>query len=272
MDLMANKALGLLLLPPGIIVIIVTLGLLISVKWRWIGNLVIGLAVAALFVLSTPDTGKQLLAALEKDYPPLALDNPDLAKAEAIVILGGGRYAAAPEYGGDTVNYVTLERLRYGATLARATGLPVLLSGGSAFEEERPEAEMMAAVLAKEFGVTAKWVEARSRNTHENAIESRKILTEAGVRRVYLVTHAWHMPRAEWSFVRAGLIALPAPTGFATLTAADRQTLGYYPSARGLHLSSLALRERLGMLMYKSRYQAEQVAPMLQENQPAAAN
>ena len=52
------------------------------------------------------------------------------AHAKAVVILGGGVRRNAPEYGGDTLATLTLERVRYGARVARLTGLPVLVSGG----------------------------------------------------------------------------------------------------------------------------------------------
>jgi hypothetical protein len=35
------------------------------------------------------------------------------------------------EYGGDTLGRLTLERVRYGARVAKKTGLPVLVAGGS---------------------------------------------------------------------------------------------------------------------------------------------
>ena len=37
------------------------------------------------------------------------------------------------------------------------------------------------------------------------------ILQEAGIQRVYLVTHAWHMRRALLAFHRFGITATPAP-------------------------------------------------------------
>lgn len=273
MDLLTTKILGLLLLPPGALVLIALLGLLIQVKWRWTGMAIIGLSVAALFVLSTAHTGRQMLAAIEAPYKALPPLTPEQARAqaEAIVVLGGGRYSAAPEYGGDTVNRFTLERLRYAARLQRQTGLPILVSGGTVFGEARPEATLMSEALEKDFGVTAKWIESRSRTTFENATFSKAMLAEAGIRRVYLVTHAWHMARAEWAFVQSGTLVTPAPTGFSTPAPDDHRQLGWLPSGHGLYLSSQALHERLGLFWYKSRYQAEQVFPE-KEKKPAAAN
>jgi uncharacterized SAM-binding protein YcdF (DUF218 family) len=272
MDLLTTKTLGLLLLPPGVLVVIALLGFLIQVKWRWIGITIIGLSVAALFVLSNTHTGRQLLNGLEAHYKALPPLTPEEARAqaEAIVVLGGGRYHAAPEYGGDTVDRYTLERLRYAARLQRQTGLPILVSGG-AFGGGRAEAELMREVLEKDFGAKVKWVESRSNTTYENAVNSKLILSEAGVRRVYLVTHAWHMARAEWSFVESGLLATPAPMGFTTPAPDDHSPLGYLPSGGGLRLSSQALHERLGLFWYKSKYQARQVLPE-KEKKPATAN
>jgi uncharacterized SAM-binding protein YcdF (DUF218 family) len=78
--------------------------------------------------------------------------------AQAIVILGGGVRHEALEYGGHTLGRLTLERTRYGARVAKQTGLPVLVSGGAP-SGGIAEAEVMRAALAEEFGVPVRWVE-----------------------------------------------------------------------------------------------------------------
>lgn len=245
------KALALLLTPPGVIVLIAALGFLLQLKWRFLGGLVVAASLAALWVLSLPLTGRYLLASLESGVAPLVLAADAKPEAQAIVVLGASRYPAAPEYGEDTIGSYALERLRYAAHLHRRTGLPILVSGGAPFGEEVPEAMLMQKALEHDFRAKPKWVEADSRNTAESARLSKKILDAEGIRRVYLVTHAWHMPRAEWAFVRAGFMVTPAPTAFATLGREDLGPLGYLPSPRGLAMSSTALRERLGLRWYK---------------------
>ncbi|GAB4509501.1 MAG: YdcF family protein [Sulfuricaulis sp.] len=261
----------LFLLPPGIIIVIALLGFLIQIRWQLIGSLIVFASTAALLVLSLPLTGYQLMQEIESRFPPLRLT----AVADtgpppgAIVILGGGRYTEAPEYGeGDSANRLTLERLRYGAHLHRLTGLPILVSGGAPYGEKISEAELMKASLVNDFRVEVKWVEGKSANTHENAKYTKMMLAEAGVRRAYLVTHASHMPRAVWSFENQGISTIPTPMGFATLNKEDRETLGYFPSASGLHMSSAALRERMGLFWYKRKYESAQSAP---EPAPAPA-
>jgi uncharacterized SAM-binding protein YcdF (DUF218 family) len=260
----STKVMGLLLTPPGLILCVALFGFLVQMKWVWVGNLFVGAAFAALFALSLPYTGKQLLADLEAEIKPLPATVPeDIARrAGAIVVLAAGRYSSAPEYGGDTVDRDTLERLRYAAQLHRQTGLPLLVSGGAPYGEETSEAALMQAVLQRDFGISPKWVEDRSPDTMQNAALSKALLAEAGIRTVFLVTQAWHMPRAQWAFVHAGLDPIPAPTGFTKLSVAERKLLGYLPSARGLGLSSLALHERLGLSWYKSKYEVEAVVPL----------
>lgn len=250
--LTAVKALGALLLPPGILIVLALAGLLL-LRWRFrLGAGLIWAAVLALAVLSLPLTGRALLVALEDDAAPVALDDATLPRrAQAIVVLGAGREWNAPEYGADAVNMYTLSRLRYAARLHRATGLPLLVSGGSVFGEHVPEAELMRQSLAQDFGVQARWLETRSRNTFENALYSRALLADAGVRSALLVTHAWHMPRARWAFARAGLSVVPAPTGYSTVAGS---ALDLLPVAKGLRMSQIALRERLGLLWYRLRY------------------
>jgi uncharacterized SAM-binding protein YcdF (DUF218 family) len=252
------KIAGQVLTPPGLILVIATIGYLIRIRWKWTGGFIIAGSLALLLILSVPFIAKQLIAPLENQFLPLSTLTPEAAvkQADVIVVLGGGRYAGAPEYDGDTVGQYTLERLRYAAKLSRQTGLPLLVSGGRPYAEESSEATLMRQTLEQDFGIRPRWVESDSTNTLENAQFTKKILQEAGVRRIFLVTHAWHMPRAVWAFTGTGLSVTAAPTGFTTLTPGDRRLLGYLPGTRGLTVSALALRERIGLAWYRSRSEA----------------
>ncbi len=106
------------------------------------------------------------------------------------------------------------ERIRYAARLAKASGLPVLTSGGLHYGTPPSEARIMAQSLLDDYGVPVRWEEGRSRTTWENARFSAEMLREAGIRRVILVTSAIHMPRSIWSFEKAGLEVVPAPSGY----------------------------------------------------------
>jgi uncharacterized SAM-binding protein YcdF (DUF218 family) len=169
--------------------------------------------------------------------------------AKAIVILGGGTRRNAPEYGGDTMATLTLERVRYGARVARLTGLPVLVSGGSVLGGE-PEAKLMAASLEHEFGVQVRWVEARSRTTHENAVFSAATLKREGIDHVVLVTHVFDTRRAVAEFQAQGVSVVVAPTGgYRNHGDDDRDIFDYLPSMGGLTRSYYVTYEILANLV-----------------------
>jgi len=269
-EILWPKVWGLLATPPGIIIVLGLLGVFLSIWRRWLGGILMALSFITLFVFSVPLVGKRLAAQIEQPFRAEVLAPDKLpANMQAIVVLGGGRDDGAPEYGEDTVSSMTLERLRYAARLARITHLPVLVSGGTVFGEQLSEAALMQKVLEQDFGVRSKWLEENSRTTLENAHQVKRIFTEANIRRVYLVTHAWHMPRAQWAFVNAGLDVVPAPMGFTTVGKSDLSLLGYFPSAAGLQSSAIALRERLGFYWYRSRRDAETAADAVRKAAPA---
>ena len=228
-----------LVLPPTGLLLLALLGL--GIRWRfprggvataWVG-------IVALLLLSMPAIAAWLVRSLDSS-PPF---DPGRAKtAQAIVILGAGVRTDAPDYGGDTLGELTLERVRYGARVARLTGLPVLVSGGSV-HGGKPEAALMRQALEREFGVPVRWNEERSRTTHENALDSAVILRDAGIARVVLVAHSFDMPRARAEFASAGIETFPAATGIPS--AKPLRWSDYLPSMAGLHESYFAVYELL---------------------------
>ncbi|MCX7112274.1 MAG: YdcF family protein [Proteobacteria bacterium] len=238
-------------LPPGPSIVLLFLALLSQRPRTRMFFLILGLGT--LYLTSIPATSNWLMGRLEV-YPPVSLDK---SAAEAIVVLGADRRRNAPEYGGDTMNRLGLERLRYAAKLGKMTGLPILASGGVGQESEGevPEAELMNAIL-REFGVEANWLEGKSQNTYENALFSSQMLKGVGIGEILLVTHAWHMPRAIEAFERAGMRVTPAPTG---LMNPNHKTdfQDFLPSASALQSTFWALHEMLGRWWYHYRYYSE---------------
>lgn len=247
-ELWLSALVGAFVLPPG-----AWLWLLVLAIWqrrrrpRLAGTCVAGVMLT-LYALSTPWLATRLQQTVEIATP---IRHEDLLQVDAIVVLGGGRReAAADEGGADTVSDSQLVRLRHAARLARQSGKPLLASGGSP-EGGPAEAELMALALARDFATPVRWQETRSVNTAENARFSADILRAAGARRIALVTHSWHMPRALRSFVATGLQVIPAPTGQSR--PALRLPYSVLPSAQALWYSSQALREGVGLLGYALR-------------------
>lgn len=225
----------------------IAFGLLLARGGRRRGWWIAGSGVAALALACVPAVGNALLATLEP--PPLA---PGAAAgAQAIVILSAARNRGSPEWGGETIDHITLARVRYGARLARETGLPVLVTGGRPGRGTRGLGELMAGVLEHEFQVPVRWVENEALTTAENARLSAPLLRAGGVQRVLLVTSAVHMRRSLGAFVSVGLAPIAAPTDY--LGRAERSWQDLVPSLDGMRRAQFAIREWLGNLLYTVR-------------------
>ena len=249
--LLTNLIAAFLLPPLGLILIgLLGLWLLRATAKRRRALLGKGLIVTALLsiaLLSTPWIAKRYLARFET--PPLV--QIDRNAADAIVILGGGSYKHAPEFDGThNIKGEALERLRYGAHLARKTGKPVLVTGGSP-DGGPAEAPLMQAVLEQDFHIKTRWVEAHSDNTRENAIYSAEILKKAGITRIWLVSQAWHLSRAVPEFERHGLMVIAAGTGY--VNTAPTTPLDFIPNGGSLRYSHYATHEAIGLAWYTLR-------------------
>jgi len=260
--LLLTKLAAELLLPPGLLVVLLLGGAVLSMWRRRAGIALMLIAAGMLYVLSVAPLAAPLLAAAE-NVPALLPDDARLADVQAIVVLGGGRRDRAPEYGdGPTVSARTLERLRYGAWLQRASGLPLAVSGGVVFGPGPPEAELMAGVLREEFAVPVRWVEARSRNTEQNATYTAALLVADGIRHIALVSDASHLPRAAAMFRDQGLAVVPAPTAWISGDDAHEQdaheqepsALDWLPGMSTLARSRSALHGLLGLAWYRLRH------------------
>ena len=245
---LATNLVAAALLPPLVLVILLVAGLIIRRRRPRLSMSLILLATAALYALSTPWVGGLLQKSLEISAP---VSPAQLQTADAIVVLGGGRRTDAAEYGGDTLNDRSLERLRYAAHLHRASGLPILVSGGKPSGGTLAEGRIMQHILNSEYGIPPRWIEDASLTSWDNARLSAPLLKQAGVRRMVLVTHAWHLRRVVPLFELQGLAVVPAGIHFAR-TRVD-SVMDLLPTPAGLRDSTFALHEWLGILWYKLR-------------------
>ena len=261
------------LMPPGGILLLLLLAFLLFYKMRRFSRFLLGIALILLYLFSTPWMKLQLAERLEVVSPLVEIPQIPEDELAAIVVLGGGRYTAAPEfkmnapegnregalgYGRDVVGKSTLERLRYGASLHKRSGFPLLVSGGTPLDEAVPESQLMADSLWHDFGIAEVWQEERSINTWEHAQLVPQILREKGVSTLLLVTHASHMPRSLRVFQQSpemdGIRVIPAPTAFTTRGAMDQGFGNWRPSAGVLSKNVSFLHEWGGMIWYQIRY------------------
>ncbi|NEX20888.1 YdcF family protein [Thiorhodococcus mannitoliphagus] len=247
------------LIPPGVIILMLALALWL--RHGVAARLLTFVAFTTLTLLCLPVIATSLMGPLEP-YPAINLEAVP-ASAEAILILGAGRRTDAPEYGGDTLDDFSLRRVRYGALLHRATGLPVYVTGGRLHDEGAPVGRLMAEVLISEYGIPVAAAETESRTTWENATLTAPLLAQNGIHNVLLVSDAWHLPRAVAIFEQVGLRVTPAPTAFVHRPdwGEDMSYADWLPSIKAFSTSAYAIHEHLGRLWYQLRAWTQGVSP-----------
>jgi uncharacterized SAM-binding protein YcdF (DUF218 family) len=247
-----------LLLPPAGPLLMVAMGLWLFKRRsgkRWVA-----LGLLTLWLLSCQAVAVWLGQHALPQQPPLAhapsaqLAQLRAAGAQAVVVLGGGLLPESPEYGQPQPSAATAARLRYGVHLSQRSGLPLAFAGGVGWSnagQDAPSEASAAVTFVAEHGLKLRWLEDQSRDTAENAAQMHALMAPEGVRRIVLVTHAWHMPRSQALFEKAGFDVLQAPMGF--ILPAERSLLEWLPSAHGLMASRQVLREWLALLIMRIR-------------------
>jgi uncharacterized SAM-binding protein YcdF (DUF218 family) len=97
-----------------------------------------------------------------------------------------------------------------------------------------------------------RWVEPRAADTRQNALFSAALLRRQGIGAAHLVSHAWHLPRAQGAFARAGFPVHAAPVRRGGLPDATA-TGNWVPRPDHLAQSWYALREWAGLVVYRLR-------------------
>ncbi len=243
-----------ILLPPGGLLLLLLLAWWLRRRMPRLSRACFVTGLGGLWLMSLPIVVEWSARALEREPPLVESEWPRLAgRVDAIVVLGGGRERDDPAWGADQPSAMALERLRYGARLARASGLPLLTSGGLHFGVPPSEAAIMADTLRRDYGLVVRWQEGESRTTWENATYSAKLLQPEGIRRVLLVTQAAHMPRARWCFEQVGFEVVAAPMGYLGVPN-GRPLGGWLPESKAVWQSGMLLNEAVGLLAYPLVY------------------
>lgn len=241
--------------------ILLILGLLIPLTWlpsspgrlRWIRSLVVA-AFLVLLVFGTPLVSVRLIGLIEEQAPPF-----DLATAQrfdAIVVLGSGVGSKGTLRPDHALSSSSMQRTVCGADLhAKGLAPRIVFAGGDAsIFGEGPQEGVEMRRLALRLGVPeeAALVEGHSRTTYENAVATKRML---GTGSVLLVTDAHHVPRATGLFRKQGLDVTAYPCDF---IAQDRIEDGWdgdpfdlIPEVRALRVSTLAINELVGTVLYR---------------------
>ncbi len=254
LQLLLSKAVPLALLPEGL----VTLGLIgaalsLLVRAVLAARLFTFAALLIFWVSATPVFANWMIGTLERQHPPAA---DGLPRAEIAIVLGGSVSAALPPRPSPELNEAA-DRIWYAAHLYRSGHVKRIMAVGGNVpwdEAPKPEGDVMREMLIT-LGVPAEAIstETASRNTYENAVNARAMMSGPPFEPVLLVTSAAHMPRALAIFRAAGIPADPAPCDFRTRDNAGAVVLDWLPQAGAFATTSSALREWIGYYAYQWR-------------------
>src|SRR5581483_6494017 len=222
--------------------------------WRSRSNpkrtpLMLLVGVGGLFLISWPPVAWLVASGFEAGYP--RVDIP-AGTGDVIVVLSGNVVGTSPGRPVPVADRDTYERCLFAAWLHKHwRPLPVLACGGTGESGNMPFAETMREVIRGE-GVPDEliWTDRRSHSTYENAIYAAEVLNSKHLRRIVLVTEAYHMPRAERCFRKVGLAVVPAPCAFRSGTSERPRFL---PTWKAVDANERLLHEALGFVWYRLR-------------------
>ena len=234
---------------PTLLLLGIAIGLWLTSKKTKLGKSVAIFSTVLLWIFSTPSFSVWLSNNLLTQYKPITIQELKAQGVQAIVVLGGGVETGQPD-GIQQLKPTALDRLRHGIELSRKTGIPVMVTGGKGWGAETDsenEAEISKRVAREAFQFDIQWTESNSRDTQENAFNSKQILTQQGIGKIALATHSWHMPRSLKAFQKVGFEVTPAPMGFVADKKVDLISL--LPNGAALNSIAATFRELVAQTM-----------------------
>ncbi|MDF1721341.1 MAG: YdcF family protein [Minwuia sp.] len=214
--------------------------------------------LAVLWMSSVSPTAVWLASTLERDYPPRPI--AETPRADVGIVLGGALGGQAPprimpDMGGATDRIWLAAKLWHHGTVPR-----LLVVGGNLpwSPKAAPESEMIRDLLVQ-WGVPAAVIEIEtaSRNTWQNAQGALAAMRRSGDRSALLITSGTHMKRALATFRKAGLDVMPATAEVQVAGRSRFTVLDLVPNAGALNATTVALKEHLGLLVYRLLDRAE---------------
>ncbi|MCX5771605.1 MAG: YdcF family protein [Candidatus Hydrogenedentes bacterium] len=252
MPLMLTKIVTAIISPLGLSLFLALIaGILFWREWKKLGGILLSLAIAWLWLWSTPVFTDWVVGMIESEFPPVPVE--EMESADAIVLLGGGVMSARPPRLYTEVNAAG-DRVLHAARLYKAGKARwIIVSGGcGVWSDENLEPDsIITRALLKELGVPEEAVltEDASRNTRENALFTKRLLDDHGFKKILLVTSALHMRRAIAEFQHVCPQVCPAPTDYEMAKSGPRMLLVFLPDAGALADGSKAFKEIIGCVV-----------------------
>ena len=250
-----TKILPLLFMPVPLVLLIGLLAAFFVWRGRRAAALVcLFVGIGSLWLASLPPVSSALLSTLQEKHPPTEL--AAIPKSDCLIVLGG--VLGEAEYPRVEVELSeTIDRVYQAAKLYRSgkASTIIVAAGNQPWRQDRePEANLIRNLLV-EWGVPAAVVklDATSRNTRENAVNSAQLILEAGCKSNLLVTSVWHMPRAVASFKAVDVTVFPVSVDVKGVQGSSLLATWFIPRAEALAVTSQVITEWMGIWVYRWR-------------------
>jgi uncharacterized SAM-binding protein YcdF (DUF218 family) len=246
--------------PGNLCVLLILIGLIrLALTRRKRGfRLVLVGAIGLAAITATPISAWTIIP-LENRFPQPVL--PD--RVDGIVVLGGSVSPHISAARGRPSVRDAAERLLAAAVLARRyPEARVIMSGGEAniIPTGEREAGVMRDVLVNQGIPAARIIlDSRSRNTYENAVESKRLAEPKPGEVWVLITSAWHMPRAVGCFRSVGWDVIPYPVDYQSSGKFEWRTS--FQLRKELVRIDTAAREWMGLVAYRLLGRTDRLLP-----------
>lgn len=242
-----NKIVGFVISPMGVVIVCGLVAMLLAWRKRvraakWVG----GVTVAWLWIWMMPVMTWVVGVPLEREFlvdgrVPLVEGFP---KADAIILLGGSM-SIDTNLSAYAEMLTNADRVWQTARLYKAGRARIVIATGNSARDTTLQ-------LLKDFGVSEEAVSfVDARNTEEEA----KGIAKLGVKKILLVTSAWHMKRARLMFGKYApeIEVVCAPSDFENTLIASHIPfpLSIFPDVNAFAMNCVAFREWLGIVGYK---------------------
>ena len=210
----------------------------------------VALALLSLALLSSKFVSDELMLVLEDQHPYRTQET--IPRADVAVVLAGMVNSLTGKK--DRPEFISsADRILLAADLLRQGRIDtILISGGTGLISQAGESEakiLRRWLLKQGFRKEQILIEPDSRNTAENAMETAKLAHKQEWKKILLITSAFHMPRSVLCFQKVGMEVIPIPTDYYTLRVFPGPE-AFVPTPGGLTLSTMALKEYLGIIAY----------------------
>jgi uncharacterized SAM-binding protein YcdF (DUF218 family) len=239
--------------PTKLWLLVVTLGvILLYAGQKNSGRNLLTFALVVAFLTVFLPVHSWVAGGLEQRFPRLS-ELP--TNVDGIIVLGGAVDELVTASSGQAILNHAAERMTEAVSLARRYPTATLVfSGGSSLVDQNPlslslkEADV-AKQLFENLGVdkTKLIFESDSRNTWENAVNTKALVQPQEGESWILITSAQHMPRSVGIFRKVGWNVLPYPTDYRVIPGHRQPNIGF---SEKLQIIDNAAKEWLGLISY----------------------